>query len=61
MAGRRDQRITELEDLILQLDATLADLESSKRKGYLVRDQQRLRAEADRIYAARRRRVPPTD
>jgi hypothetical protein len=61
MAGRRDQRIAELEDLILQLDATLADLESSKRKGYLVRDQKRLRAEADRIYAARRRRVPPTD
>lgn len=61
MAGRRDQRIAELEDLILQLDATLADLEASQRKGYLIRDRKRLRAEADRIYAARRRRVPPTD
>lgn len=61
MAGRPDRRIAELEDLVLQLDATLADLEVSKRKGYLIRDQQRLRAEADRIYAARRGNVPPSD
>ncbi len=48
------QRIAELEDMILELDGTLADLDSSRRKGFLARDLKRLRAEADRIRAERR-------
>ena len=42
-------RIVELEDLILQLDSTFADLPVADRKGYLRRDLPRLHAEADRI------------
>jgi len=42
-------RIVELKDLILQLDATCADFDTAKRKGYLARDLPRLRAAADRI------------
>jgi hypothetical protein len=49
-----NQRLVELEDLIIQLDSTLADLESSRRKGYLTRDLKRLRAEAGHIHARRR-------
>lgn len=48
------RRPTELEDLIVQLDCTLADLESSRRKGYLSRDLARLRTKADRIRVERR-------
>ena len=47
-------RIAELEDLILQLDSTFADIETARRKGYLQRDMPRLRAEADRIRAEHR-------
>lgn len=47
-------RLTRLEDLILQLDSTFADLEAAKRKGYLTRDLPLLKAEADDI---RRRRA----
>lgn len=47
-------RIAELEDLILQLDSTLSDIETARRKGYLRRDMPRLRAEADRIRAEHR-------
>ena len=49
-----DQHLVDLEDLIIQLDSTFADLESSRRKGYLSRDLKRLREEADRIHAKRR-------
>lgn len=54
--GRADPaiRVVELEDLILQLDSTFADLDVARRKGYLQRDMPRLRAEADRIRAERR-------
>jgi len=48
------ERIVELEDLILQLDSTFADLPVADRKGYLRRDLPRLRAEADRIRKERR-------
>ncbi|MEP2085059.1 MAG: hypothetical protein ABJP87_04455 [Bauldia litoralis] len=44
-----EDRIKELEDLILQLDSTFADIETARRKGYLRRDMPKLRAEADRI------------
>ena len=47
-------RIAELEDLILQLDSTFADIETARRKGYLQRAMPRLRAEADRIRAEHR-------
>lgn len=47
-------RLIELEDLILQLDSTFADLEAAAHKGYLLRDLPRLRAEADRIREKRR-------
>ncbi len=47
-------RIVELEDLILQLDSTFADLPVADRKGYLRRDLPRLHAEADRIRQERR-------
>jgi len=49
-------RIVELEDLILQLDATFADIDAARRKGYLARDLPRLRTEADRIRQQRRQR-----
>lgn len=48
------ERIVELEDLILQLDSTFADLPVADRKGYLRRDLPRLRTEADRIRKERR-------
>lgn len=48
------ERIVELEDLILQLDSTFADLGAARRKGSLRRDLPRLRAEADRIRRDRR-------
>ena len=51
-------RLRELEDLILQLDSTFADLETAKRKGYLTRDLPRLRQEANRINAERRATPP---
>lgn len=47
-------RVAELEDLILQLDSTFADLDTARRKGYLRSDLPRLRAEADRIRQKRR-------
>ncbi len=47
-------RLKELEDLIVQLDATFSDMEAARRKGYLTRDLKRLRDEANRIYAERR-------
>jgi hypothetical protein len=46
MASELARRVVELEDLILQLDSTFADLESAHRKEYLRRDLPRLRAEA---------------
>lgn len=48
-------RVVELEDLILQLDSTFADLDAARRKGYLRRDLPRLRVEAGRIRQKRRR------
>ena len=47
----RETRLAEPEDLVIQLDSTFSDLESSKRKGYLARDLKRLRTEANRIHA----------
>ena len=47
-------RVIELEDLILQLDSTFADLDAARSKGYLRRDMPRLRAEADLIRQKRR-------
>lgn len=47
-------RIVELENLILQLYSTFADLDAARRKGYLRRDTPRLRVEADRIRAKRK-------
>lgn len=44
----------ELEDLIVQLDTTIADMEAAKRKDYLTRDLKRLREVANVIYQARR-------
>lgn len=44
-----EDRIIGLEDLILQLDSTFADIETARRKGYLRRDMPKLRAAADRI------------
>jgi hypothetical protein len=52
-----DDKLKEYEDLLLQLDSTLADMEAAKRKGYLARDLPLLRATADAIRA--RRRVVP--
>jgi hypothetical protein len=49
-------RLIELEDLILQLDSTFADIETARRKGYMARDMPRLRAEADHIRQERRER-----
>lgn len=48
------RRIEELEDLILQLDSTFADIETARHKGYMARDMPRLRAESDRIRRERR-------
>jgi len=48
-----EQRIKELEDLILTLDSTFADLESARRKGYLTRDLPLLRKAANEIYRRR--------
>ena len=47
-------RLIELEDLIVQLDCTFADLATSERKGYLSRDAAKVRAEAERIRVTRR-------
>ena len=47
-------RLAKLEDLILQLDSTLADIEAAKRKGYLTRDLPLLKAAADEIRTRRR-------
>jgi hypothetical protein len=49
-------REEELEDLIVQLDCTLADMETAKRKGYLRRDLATLREEANRIWTKRKSR-----
>mgnify|MGYP001248686561 CR=1 FL=1 len=54
MTTQLTERIVELEDLVLQLDSTFADLDAARRKGYLRRDLPRLRAEADRIHKERR-------
>lgn len=48
------ERVDKLEELILSLAATFADMETAKRKGYLRRDLTLLRAEADNIFAKRR-------
>ena len=47
-------RLTELEDLILQLDSTFADIDVARRKGYLRRDLPKLRAAADHIRSDRK-------
>lgn len=44
----------DLEELVLQLDATLSDMDAARRKGYLSRDRQRLRQQADAIRARRK-------
>lgn len=46
-------RKKDLEDLLLQLDATFSDIESARRKGYLVRDMPKLHKAADGIRAKR--------
>ena len=46
--------VKELEDLILQLDSTFSDIESSKAKGYITRDMPRLHKAADGIRDRRR-------
>ena len=51
---KRQERIAELETLIVQLDATFSDMEAARRKGYLRRDLALLRAESDKILAGRR-------
>ena len=48
------ERIAELENLVVQLDATFSDMQAARRKGYLRRDLALLRAEADQILAGRR-------
>lgn len=45
--------VKRLEDLIVQLDSTFSDIESSHTKGYLSRDMHALRKEADRIRDSR--------
>jgi hypothetical protein len=45
--------VRRLEDLIMQLDSTFSDIESSHTKGYLSRDMAVLRKEADRIRDSR--------
>ena len=47
-----------LEDLVLQLDATFADLSAAQRKGYLTRDLKLLRERADAIHKRRRTNDP---
>lgn len=48
--------VERLEALILQLDSTLADVETAKRKGYWDRDRRYLKDEADAI--RNRERIP---
>ena len=45
--------VKRLEDLIMQLDSTFSDIESSHTKGYLSRDMAVLHKEADRIRDSR--------
>jgi hypothetical protein len=45
--------VRRLEDLIMQLDSTFSDIESSHTKGYLSRDMAILHKEADRIRDSR--------
>ena len=49
--------VKKLEDLILQLDSTFSDIESSRTKGYIARDMPRLHKMADAIAARRRATV----
>ncbi len=46
--------VKRLEDLIVQLDSTFSDIESSHTKGYLARDMAALHKEADRIRDSRK-------
>lgn len=46
--------VKELEDLIIQLDATFSDLDAAVRKGYLQRDMPKLHKRADAIRANRK-------
>lgn len=48
-----DEYTKRLENLILTLDSTFSDIESSRAKGYLRRDMPILRKEADAIRAKR--------
>jgi hypothetical protein len=48
--------VRRLEDLIVQLDSTFSDIESSHTKGYLARDMLALHKEADAIRASRKAR-----
>jgi hypothetical protein len=52
------QYVRKLEDLILQLSSTLADIEVAKQKGYLSRDLPVLHQMADTIRANREKRRP---
>lgn len=45
--------VTRLEDLIMQLDSTFSDIESSHTKGYLSRDMAVFHKEAGRIRDSR--------
>jgi hypothetical protein len=45
--------VKRFEDLIMQLDSTFSDIESSNTKGYLSRDMAVLHKEADRIRDSR--------
>jgi hypothetical protein len=49
--------VKRLENLILQLDATLSDIETARAKGYLARDMPLLHKEADAIRASRAARA----
>lgn len=51
MTKRRER---ELEDLLISLDCTFADMCVAVEKGYLQRDLLRLREEVNRIYRERR-------
>jgi hypothetical protein len=48
--------VRRLKDLIVQLDSTFSDIESSHTKGYLSLDMHSLHKEADRIRAGRHAR-----
>lgn len=48
--------VRRLEDLIVQLDSTFSDIESSHTKGYLARDMAVLHKEADALRASRKAR-----